>query len=329
MKPAGTAVVVLGMHRAGTSLTAKLLELAGVYLGDELFPAQPGVNDKGFWENRRVVEFNDDLLLATGSSWDDWLSFPSGCFAEGSSLWFQRHLEKLLRRQFAGRPIWGVKDPRICRLLPLWQRVLPRVADRIAYVLPLRDPGEVAASLQRRDGFPLRKGYLLWLSHVLEAERATRGAPRLACRFEETLAAPASLYDGLVLSLGLTGLGDRARYLREASAFLDAGLRHHGAGAEDKHGDAGRLAERVHNQLTGEHDDPARAARLDECNALFRQYESEADAALIHHIRSIARDRGAYHLIWRRLQRLYSWRATRPLRGLERLLRDIPANEKV
>ena len=54
-------IVVLGMHRSGTSAITKSLELLGVGLGSELHPAGFD-NPKGFWEDRDCLEINERLL---------------------------------------------------------------------------------------------------------------------------------------------------------------------------------------------------------------------------------------------------------------------------
>src|SRR5215813_13113765 len=68
---ATTVVCIAGMHRSGTSMVARLLNLAGVYLGreDELIPANQG-NPEGHWEHARLVEINDAILSELGGGWD-------------------------------------------------------------------------------------------------------------------------------------------------------------------------------------------------------------------------------------------------------------------
>jgi len=72
----GTAIVVLGMHRSGTSALTGILSRCGVPLGSRLYDGHAGINDKGYFENAPLADLNDDLLLAVGSCWHD-LSGPS------------------------------------------------------------------------------------------------------------------------------------------------------------------------------------------------------------------------------------------------------------
>src|SRR5690349_14671023 len=71
-----TALIVLGMHRSGTSLLGGLLSQVGVVMGRSLYAPQKGVNEKGFWEHEDIVDTHDELLLTLKSQWDDVLPWP-------------------------------------------------------------------------------------------------------------------------------------------------------------------------------------------------------------------------------------------------------------
>src|SRR5581483_9655837 len=90
-----------------------------------------------------------------------------------------------LRDGGAGAPLWGVKDPRLCRLLPLWRPLLAGLGARPCFILAVRHPAEVAGSLLRRDGLNAGCAAILWLRHVLEAERGSRGAARAIVHYED------------------------------------------------------------------------------------------------------------------------------------------------
>ena len=66
MKP--RLIVVLGMHRSGTSLITRSLAAIGANFGNNLIPPQPD-NDKGFWEDSDIIAFNDELLNSCGMTW--------------------------------------------------------------------------------------------------------------------------------------------------------------------------------------------------------------------------------------------------------------------
>jgi hypothetical protein len=180
------AILVLGMHRSGTSAVAGSLHRLGVDFGPRLMPPTPD-NVRGYFEHIDIVNLHDRLLLAAGSSWYDTDPKPPGWPPEAETARFRDDLRELLRRDFGAAPLWGVKDPRLCRLLPWWQPLWVELRVRPLFVIVLRDPREVAASLARRDGFSAGKAYLLWLLHVLAAERATRQEERVFVDFADFL----------------------------------------------------------------------------------------------------------------------------------------------
>ncbi|MCU0836441.1 MAG: hypothetical protein MUC77_18720 [Chromatiaceae bacterium] len=190
-EPAGTPVrrglLVAGMHRSGTSALTRTLSLVGGALAGELAGGVAGDNDLGFWEPVEVVALHDRALASAGSAWDDVSRFPPEWFASEVGVAFAEELAELLRREFAAAPLFAIKDPRLCRLVPLWLGVLPRIGVRGQFVVPLRNPAEVAASLKARNDFPLAKGYLVWLRNVLDAEQATRGQERVFVTYEGLL----------------------------------------------------------------------------------------------------------------------------------------------
>lgn len=176
------ALLVLGMHRSGTSAFTRVCNLLGAELGSELLAPQPD-NPSGFWEHRELNRLHDEALAALDREW--WDVRPAACDPDAQALRGTREaMTAVVRSEFAKTPLWAVKDPRICRLLPLWRAVLDDVGARGHAVLVVRDPAGVISSLCRRDDFSSETAGLLWLLHVVEAERETRGMPRTVVHFE-------------------------------------------------------------------------------------------------------------------------------------------------
>ena len=181
------AVVVLGMHRSGTSAVAGCLHRLGVDFGPRLMPATED-NARGFYEHVDIVNLHDRLLLALGGAWDETRPLPPGWQHDDALTGpYRAELLTLLHRDLPAAP-WGIKDPRLCRLLPWWEPVWTATDTRPLFVIVRRPPGEVAASLARREGFSAGKSHLLWLLHVVEAERATRLGQRVIIDFKDFLA---------------------------------------------------------------------------------------------------------------------------------------------
>ena len=158
-----TAILVLGMHRSGTSALTGMLHHLGVALGGNLMPASPD-NPRGYWEHADIVAAHEQILAGLGSDWDDIRALPEGFEHSETAAEGRRKLAAILGRDFDGAALWGLKDPRLCRLMPLWSMLLD--AERIAprYILAVRHPLDVAASLDARDGISPARALLLWLA---------------------------------------------------------------------------------------------------------------------------------------------------------------------
>jgi GT2 family glycosyltransferase len=184
-----TALVVLGMHRSGTSALTGMLHRLGVVLGEHLMPATQD-NPRGYWEHADIVKVHERLMAALGWGWDDIRSLPPGFEHSELAQAAAHELRAIITRDFSTAPLWGLKDPRLCRLMPLWSSIF--AAEQVAprYVLAVRHPLDVAASLTARDAIGTARGLLLWLGHLLDAERATRGARRVIVHYEDLIGEP-------------------------------------------------------------------------------------------------------------------------------------------
>jgi hypothetical protein len=219
------AVFVLGMHRSGTSALARVLNLMGVDLGTG--PEAAGRdNQRGFWEHPELVSINEDFLKSINSSWQGLHSLPDQWWQANTLNPFVKRIESVLDQQFSQSPVWGLKDPRLCRLLPLWLPVLKQRNCQPSFVCITRHPMEVMRSLKTRNKFSSWKGYLLWLKYVLEAERVSRGYPRVFVTYEDLLSDPVAIIEQISQTISLPLPEDREALFKEAKDFLRPDLRH-------------------------------------------------------------------------------------------------------
>lgn len=220
-------ILVLGMHRSGTSALAGTLNLIGVPAVGELLPAE-SYNEKGLFENKSVNLFHNRLLTELGSRWDDPINVCNS-FVETSL--GRRMLDELLgilrSELLAHEAVFTVKDPRLCRFLPLWKKAMAEADVEPRAIITLRNPTEVAASLRQRDGFGRAKSFLLWLDHMVAAERETRGLARSFISYDALLANWRKVADQLASELGLTYPIERFRVEAAVDAFLERDLHHH------------------------------------------------------------------------------------------------------
>ncbi|MEP6147677.1 MAG: hypothetical protein ABJ201_09690, partial [Nisaea sp.] len=169
-----TAIIILGMHRSGTSAMTRVCNILGVNLSDNLLPPTKGNNETGFWEHLNTVVTNEELLDAFDMHWDDPRALPSRWTETEAAKAAREKILAFLKTDFGTAPLWGIKDPRMCRLMPLWDPIIDELGVAPAYIIMLRHPLEVVRSLYQRDGLSDGRGMVLWLRHVIEAERATR-----------------------------------------------------------------------------------------------------------------------------------------------------------
>ncbi|MCP3960085.1 MAG: hypothetical protein GY719_19745 [bacterium] len=231
------ALLVVGMHRSGTSATTRVLNLLGSDLPARLMPARPGDNPLGYWESPELADLHDELLESAGSAWDDVSSLPESWHESEAGAGYLQRVSRILESNFDDSVLFVIKDPRLGRLLPLWLRALERFGAEPGFVLPVRNPLEVAASLKVRGGFQLAKSLLLWLSHVLETERRTRGFRRSVLAYEDLLQDWRGVVDDIARDLELKWPRLSHQATAEISAFLSEKYRHH-------HADGGELQAR-------------------------------------------------------------------------------------
>lgn len=228
-----SAVLVLGMHRSGTSAAAAAIEALGFDLGPaaSLLPAVAHDNPRGYAEQRAILDLNEELLALLGGTWWRPPTLQRG-WERATRLNGIRHKARAtLASLYGGRPRWVVKDPRIALTLPFWLEAMAPV--RPAAVICVRGPAAVATSLQRRvldrrpgdppswPGVPSRATCdRLWWRYTSSAWRGAAGLDRSVVVYERFVADPAATARGLARALGVTPNP-------QAAARIDPLLAHH------------------------------------------------------------------------------------------------------
>ena len=216
-------IVVLGMHRSGTSAITRAVVATGAAVGENLLaPAQD--NPRGYWEDRDFVNFNERLLGVLGASYDSLFLLPEGFEQDSQIQALELEAVVMLRSKLEQADLFAIKDPRTCRLLPFWQRVFEHLQVDVDYVIVVRNPLSVAQSLKRRDGFVERKSYWLWLQHCIGAASATEGRKRVFVEYDRLMADPEQELGRLCAALGL--MQNRAAVAEYIDNFLSPELRH-------------------------------------------------------------------------------------------------------
>ena len=156
--PAGPWVLVVGMHRSGTSAVAGALGAAGLNLVHPDDRMDWPESNPEHWESLALGLHNEDLLARLDGAWDappdayrGWERSPAVSGAPDPT--------PLLEVAYPEPGPKVFKDPRLCLLLPYWRNTLPAP---MAAVLVWRSPMAVALSLKKRDSLPLADGVALW-----------------------------------------------------------------------------------------------------------------------------------------------------------------------
>jgi hypothetical protein len=214
------------MHRSGTSAVAGWLRALGVNLGPYLMAEDP-FQPKGYFEHPEIVRIHDDLMAALNSSWDDPRPLPQGWERDRRVRPFRGQLMEIVRRDLMTQPLWGAKDPRLCRLLPLWCGMLGELGVETRAICVLRHPAEVAESLMVRNGFSAEKSGLLWLRYSIEATLHSQFVPRVTLRYSDLLRDWCAQANRIADALGVVWPSSSDEAAAAITDFLEPGLRHH------------------------------------------------------------------------------------------------------
>jgi hypothetical protein len=218
-----TGVLVLGMHRGGTSAVTRAVNLLGVPTGEvEGLKDPSGQNPRGFWEMKALSAFNEKLLSLLGGTWSAPPPLGPG-WIDDERLGDQAAAGRELFRELHPGAEWVWKDPRTCITMPFWANAL---GDQLVIVLVHRHPVEIWRSLEARDGFTKPLALALWERYLRSALEAAAGRPTLVVRYTDALADPSGWASDLGGFLSSAGLSVAAEIPAELEEFLEPGLRH-------------------------------------------------------------------------------------------------------
>ena len=218
-------ILILGMHRSGTSALAGTLGHLGADMPEHQIVANP-TNPTGHWEPERLVRINDRLLTEAGSGWRDWRGFDPAVLPEERVRSYRDEIATCLDDEYGRSPLFVLKDPRISRMVPFYVEILGSMDVGARHILCIRNPVDVMDSLARRNGISAGSAALLWLRHVLDAERATRDMRRCLVSYEAML----EDWRGVTARIAATLAIEWPRTIDAAAAdidpFLQRDLRH-------------------------------------------------------------------------------------------------------
>ena len=236
------AVIILGMHRSGTSALAGCLNRLGVKMGSTFLPSNSG-NEMGYFEHSDIVLVHDILLSELGCRWDMVGNLPSGWLESEAAQRAKKTLLAIIDREFKGARLWAVKDPRMCRLMPLWFEILAKIGTQPKFAFIVRHPFAVARSLQKRHGIDLLTGHLLWMTHNREALAACRGYEHALLIYDQLLADPVRSLENIGRVLNVSWPRTLRVHYQKILGLVRPELRHeHPSEEGNEQGKFGRFA---------------------------------------------------------------------------------------
>ncbi len=222
-------IVILGMHRSGTSAVTRLVNMMGAYAGsgNDLIGANDE-NPKGFWERQDVIDINDALLRYHQCEWYDVSRWPlSGAEDVAAAPAELDARIQSLTHDLVAHGHYVIKDPRLCHTLGYWKPYLPQPFVIIVH----RDPMEIALSLQKRNGFSIAAGLALWEAAAMGIVNAQAHYPHLVIDYRDVIEQPVGTCQRIATALqdaGASGLHCPSD--EEISRFIEPSLYRNRAG---------------------------------------------------------------------------------------------------
>jgi len=216
-----TAILIIGAHRSGTSAIAGYIgHLTRANFGSLMMQSQHD-NERGFYENEKVVKLNDDLLQELYRSWEDPRPISESSFDSARLNYLRKRSGDILSTEYKGADIIAIKDPRLSLTLPFWSSIIRAQGYKIQIVISHRRHQDIVASLRSREQLSEEHALYLTTLYVLSAEKHTRAFDRIWVDFDK------ALLDPKYLSSRLATLLEDSQLETHPTDWLDASLHHH------------------------------------------------------------------------------------------------------
>jgi hypothetical protein len=221
-----TAVLVVGMHRSGTSAMARVVSLAGASLPSHLMEGGLS-NVDGHWEPQDVADLNEQVLADLDSEWNDTFGprqFRSRKLPTGKYL---KRAREVIRENYGDSDFIVLKEPRVSILIDFWRKALQQEEFEVCFIIMVRHPAEVAKSLWDRDKQVYNKSIILWATYMLASELTTRNSKRIFVKYDDLIEHPESTLDRIESNLDVLLPRRSWKSASEIRGFLRRDRRHH------------------------------------------------------------------------------------------------------
>jgi hypothetical protein len=271
MQGLSRVIAVLGA-RSGTSALAGTFGLLGCELPVKMMAANHA-NMKGYFEPQDLADLHDQILASLGSTWSDDREIARAWFLSQDAQRVKSMIVAVYIANYRKAPLAVIKEPRMCRLMPLWLQVFDGLRSVPAFCFIDRNPFAVARSLAARDGSTMEKGLRYYIRNHLDAERDTRWFRRSFLSYECLVSDWRSSIRRVSNELGI-GLLPTLDQEGKIDALLDKKLNHQSPDREAGYGDIGRIALAIHDAYAGMAHGDRQAPIRDELDRIRSQFDN-------------------------------------------------------
>lgn len=232
----GQVIALLGPPRSGSSAVMRGIACLDVYLGRDIDLRAAGpANPEGFWEDKKVQRLCERFMAESGMQWDSLRLLTDADIHSAEASASVATATRIVTESLAQSPhqCWGLKNPRMARMIPIWMAAFHKANCEDRYVITLRNPLSVAASVI--NGSPHRGAgagpthlHLIWLLHMLGAlEPLMAGKPAVIVDYDCVLAEPVKELQRIAHGLNLPASPKNQQAMEAyGKEFLNRGLRH-------------------------------------------------------------------------------------------------------
>ncbi len=323
-------LLVLGMHRSGTSALTRGMQVVGAEFGGRFLDAQKD-NPKGFWEDADLRNLHLEMFEALGMAWNRLTPLSPEEIRRLETLGYHKKAKQLLHSKMTKGEIHAFKHPRMAKLFPFWREVFETSEYDVLCVLAVRHPLSVAKSLATRDQIEKTYACLMWLSHVIPSLFVPEPSRAIVSDYDRLISDPSLEMKRIANRFGSSVDSDEMEEYK--NDFLEADLRHSSHSLKDLEQDP-ELPGLVMEVYSGLLDLATDKIRMDdpESQIMFRQWAAKFDrsAPFLRLIETTTAERdhqaillnsARNDLAWRDAS--LSWKLTEPLRQACTLKRKV------
>jgi hypothetical protein len=206
----------------------RVLNLIGLDVSRAVVPSKNSdteqENYKGFFEHRLVFFAHENALQILNMSWKDLDQLPKNWLFRVDKPY--KELKNIVQREFSKSSLWGVKDPRMCRLLPMWIKLTQELNVIPNFIIMVRNVTDVVKSLHKWNKIPEDIALILWTRYVVEAELWSRGFKRIFVTFDQLINDYKQVLDRISVNFGIVFPIDVSSVRSEIENFLDSKMVH-------------------------------------------------------------------------------------------------------